>query len=97
MYMYIMYLRHKDAILAILCMSLPITTTHAGKWLNSLKFHDDIQANRQMIICVGIDYIRPVMIVYFTQAILSLLYGYGITQCHMIGITVHLYGFTIIM
>ena len=43
MYMYILYLRREDAILAILCMGLPINTTIAGEWLNSLIFHDDIK------------------------------------------------------
>ena len=44
-HMYILYLRHEDAILVILCMGLPITTTVAGECLNSLIFHEDIKAN----------------------------------------------------
>ena len=40
--MYILYLKGEEAILAILCMGLPITTTVAGEWLNSSIFHDDI-------------------------------------------------------
>ena len=43
MYMYILYLSCEDAILVILCMGLSITTTIAGKWLNSLIFHDDVK------------------------------------------------------
>ena len=56
--MYILYLRCKDTILAILCTDLPITTTIAGEWLISLIFYDDIKcitANGQMIINAGID------------------------------------------
>ena len=34
--MYILYLRHEDAIFVILSMGIPITTTLAGEWLNSL-------------------------------------------------------------
>ena len=30
-------------VLAILCMGLPITTTIAGEWLNSLIVHDNIK------------------------------------------------------
>ena len=40
-YVYILYLRCKDAILAIICTGLPITTTIAHEWFNSLIFHDD--------------------------------------------------------
>ena len=40
-YMNILYLKCEDAMLAILYMGLPITTTVAGQWLNSLIFHDD--------------------------------------------------------
>ena len=39
-------------------MGLPITTTAAGQWLNSLIFHDDnkcIIANGQIITDVGAD------------------------------------------
>ena len=43
-YMYILYLRHKDAILAILYMGLrTYHYTVAGEWLNSLLFHDNIK------------------------------------------------------
>ena len=35
-YVYILYLRHANAILVILYMGLPITTSIAGQWLNSL-------------------------------------------------------------
>ena len=38
-YVCILYLKYEDAILAILCMSLIITTSITGKWLNSLLFH----------------------------------------------------------
>ena len=41
LFMYILYLWCEDAILAILCMGLPITITVAGEWLNSLILHDD--------------------------------------------------------
>ena len=43
MYIYILYLRHEDAILVILCSSLPIAMAYAGKWLNCLVFHDNIK------------------------------------------------------
>ena len=43
MYVYILYLMREDAVLAILCMSLAITTTIADQWLNSLIFHSDIK------------------------------------------------------
>ena len=37
-YMYILYPRCEDILLAILCMGLPITVTISGQWLiNSLK------------------------------------------------------------
>ena len=55
---YIMYLRCEDAILAILCMGLPITTTIAGEWLSSLIFSGNnkcITVNGQTIINVGAD------------------------------------------
>ena len=58
MYVYILYLRCEDTILAILFTGLPITTTIADKWLNILIFHDDnkfITANGQMIINVDTD------------------------------------------
>ena len=54
-HVYILYLRCEDAILAILCTGLPITTTIAGKQLNSLIFHGNIKciiANGQTIIYV---------------------------------------------
>ena len=54
--MYILYLRCEDAILAILCMSLPITTALAGEWSNSLIFHDNI---KRITANVGVDYICP--------------------------------------
>ena len=53
--MYILYLRCEDDILVILCMGIPITTTLAGEWLNTLIFHGDIKcitANGWMIIHV---------------------------------------------
>ena len=72
-YMYILYLRSEDNILAILCMGLPITTTTAGQWLNNSMFHTDIKfiikANGQTIIYVGADHIRH--IIYFTQKLLG--------------------------
>ena len=40
-------------------MGLPITTTTAGQWLNSLIFHDNLKgttANGQMTIYMGADY-----------------------------------------
>ena len=45
----------------VLAWGLPITTTLAGAWLNSLIFHDDIKcitANGQMVIYVGANYTR---------------------------------------
>ena len=33
----------KDGILMIVCMDLPITTTNAGQWSNSLIFHENIK------------------------------------------------------
>ena len=56
--MCILCLRCEDTIhvLALLCTSLPITTTVAGESLNSLIFHDDnngIATNKQTIIYVG--------------------------------------------
>ena len=59
-YVYILYLKHEDPILAIMFMNLPITTTLAGEWLNRLIFHGDIKcstANGYMIIYVGANYI----------------------------------------
>ena len=41
MYVYILYLRCEDTILAILFAGLPITTTIPDEWLNILIFHDD--------------------------------------------------------
>ena len=41
MHVYILYLRCEDAMLAILYLSLPNTTTIAGEWLNGLIFLDD--------------------------------------------------------
>ena len=40
--MYILYLRHDDTMLAILCMSLPINTTLASEYLKKLIFQGDI-------------------------------------------------------
>ena len=59
--MYILYQRHEDAIILLLCMSIPITITIAGHWLNSVIFHDDIKcnaANGQMIIYVSVIYTK---------------------------------------
>ena len=56
--MYILYLRCEDAIFAILCMGIPITTTFAGEWLSILILHGDIKcitANRLTIIYVGVN------------------------------------------
>ena len=47
--MYIMYLIDEDAILTILGMDLPITTTNAGQWSNSLIFHDNIKCTTQLM------------------------------------------------
>ena len=41
-YVYILYLRREDAILANLCMGLPITATVAAEWLLSLILHSYI-------------------------------------------------------
>ena len=48
-YVYILYIRHEDAILTIPCTDPPIAFTTAGEWLNSLIFRDIIQ----LIIGVG--------------------------------------------
>ena len=41
-YLCLLYLIHEDAILLILCIDLPITTTNAGQWSNHLIFPDNI-------------------------------------------------------
>ena len=59
MYVYKLYLRHKDTILMILCTGIPITTTVVDEYLNSLIFYDDnkcITANGQNMIYVDINY-----------------------------------------
>ena len=43
-YMYILYLRCEEPILAILCTDLPIITIYAGEWLNSLIFNDNVES-----------------------------------------------------
>ena len=51
MYIYILYLSCEDAILhtrMILCTGLPITTTIACEWLNSLILHDDTNCIKLM-------------------------------------------------
>ena len=58
--MCILYLRCEDAVLPIQCTSLPITTTIAGQWFNSLILFDGIKctvANGQIMIHVGPGYI----------------------------------------
>ena len=58
-YMYILYLRHEDALPVILYMGLPIITTLAIEQLNILIFHQDIKcitANVQTIIYVEANY-----------------------------------------
>ena len=69
MYVYILYLRCEDSILAILCTAgLPITIPIAGEWLNSLIFNDDdkcITANGQPIINVCVYNICQVVIIHF--------------------------------
>ena len=55
-YMYILYLRHEDAILVIPCIGVSIIITISYQWLNSLTFHDNVKyitANRQTVIYVG--------------------------------------------
>ena len=104
--MYVLYLWREDAILAIVCKGLPITTTIAGDWLNNLIFHDDIKCdtdNGYTIIYVGaiILYVCQMLIIHFAQKILGstesfLIYTYGFAQHHMIGVTVCLYSFTVI-
>ena len=44
---------------------LPITITIAGKWLNSLIFHDNNKRNGQMIITVSANKIYYMMIIHF--------------------------------
>ena len=41
MYMYILYQRFENTILAILCIGLSIPTAIVGEWLDSLIFPDD--------------------------------------------------------
>ena len=68
--MYILYLRHEDAILVFLYTGLPITTTIAGEWLHSLIFHYNIKcitANGEMMINVGVSYIYRTIIIDFMQ------------------------------
>ena len=43
MYVYILYLRGKDATDVILCIGLPSTTTLVDQWLSSLIFHDNMK------------------------------------------------------
>ena len=42
-----------------------------------------------------------VIIIHFAQKMIKaesfLIYTYGFTQCHMIGVTVYLYSFTVIL
>ena len=60
MYMYILYQRFENTILAILCIGLSIPTAIVGEWLDSLIFPDDnksITVNGYMIIYVGTNYI----------------------------------------
>ena len=55
-YVYSLYLRCENTILAILCMNLPITTTIAGEQLICFIFYNDtkcITTNGYMIIYVG--------------------------------------------
>ena len=56
MYVFILYLRCEDAILGILHMGLPITTTLAGEWLNILIFYKCITSNQYMIIYAESNY-----------------------------------------
>ena len=74
-YMYILYLRCEDNILAFLCTGLPITTTTAGQWLNNSIYHTDIKfiiiANEQTIIYVGADHICHMTIIHFAQKLLG--------------------------
>ena len=60
-----------------------------------------IIAKGKTIIYVGADYMGYMTIIHFTQKIGSsksfLLYAYSYAQYHMIGVTVCLYGFTVIM
>ena len=72
--MYILYLRCKDAILAILCTDLPIINTIAGEWIKCLiSYSCDsnkcITANEQTIIFVGASKICHVTVMHYTQNI----------------------------
>ena len=54
----------------IQCTGLPIATTIAGQWSNSLIFHDNIKcitANGLTIINVRTDYVCHVTIIPFAQ------------------------------
>ena len=51
-----LYLRREDIMFVSLCMEVPITTTFAGEWLNTIIFHGKIKcitANAYTIIYVG--------------------------------------------
>ena len=59
-YVCILYLKHKDPILAILCTNLPIIIILVGERLNGLIFHSDIKcvtANEWSIIHEGANYV----------------------------------------
>ena len=77
------------------------STYLGGEWLDSVIFHGNIKcitANRSTDIYVGADYIHTYCVSHndhsFHAKFLGstksfLIYTYGFTQCHMIGIIVH--------
>ena len=74
MYVNILYLRCKDAILAILCTDIPIINTIAGEWVESLiscswDSNKCITANEQTIIIVGASKICHVTVIHYAQNI----------------------------
>ena len=79
----------------ILCTGLPISTSFAGEWFNSLIFHGDIKfitLNGWMIIYIGADYMSHEHHLFCAKILGStgsfLICAYGFKQHHMIGVTV---------
>ena len=87
-YVHVLYLSHEDTIIAVLCMGLPITTSLADQWLNSLTFHDDIKYvhyslrkfTQILIICVMSQLFISCKILENAKSFL--IYAYGFRQHH---------------
>ena len=86
---------------AILCMGLPITTTTAGQWWNSLTFHNYIKCitDKWLFLLSLIMYVTWPSFIFlkkFLEGTKSfILYACGFTQHHMIGVTVCLHSFSV--